>query len=145
MPGAVFQHRTIAGATEDHATPILAAPDESDLLVLAVGFYISTFATADVYLNMVLIPPNQPPGGNTEVALGEGALNQGLYCVAAGQASAGAAGVDGGNTLYPATKWYGTWVPLIIPAGWSLAIWFTNANPDGNTYEIYSCGIPHAP
>lgn len=141
--GTIYQHTQVIGL-ENGASSIITAPSDSSLKVISVGFYASTYATADVYLNLVLLPPNAQAPNQTYVDLTV-AANQsvtGFYGVASGQASLGSAGVSGGNALIPFVKWFGSGAYPIIPPAWSLAIWFTNGDPASNVYEIYAVGVP---
>lgn len=142
--GTIYQHTQVIGL-ENGASTILTAPTDSCLRLVSVGYYATTYATDDVYLNLVLLPPNAQPPNSTGVSLGEVPLasKTGFYVVAAGQAQTGAIGVANGNTLFPMNKWFSSGGgPIIIPPAWSLGVWFTNADPAANTYEMYAVGVP---
>ena len=144
--GTVYQRTQVIGL-ENGASSILTAPTDQCLRLVSVGFYASTYNTADVYLGLILLPPNAQPPNETAIALTTAAdqSKTGFYAVAAGQAQVAAAGPAVGNTLYPLNKWFSSGGgPILIPPAWSLAVWFSNADPSSNVYEMYAVGVPCA-
>jgi len=142
--GTIYQRTEVIGL-ENGASTILTAPIDSCLRLCSVGFYATAYATDSVYLNLVLLPPNAQPPNTTGISLGESPLasTTGFYVVVAGQAQTGAIGVANGGCIYPLNKWFSSGGgAIIIPPAWSLAVWFTNADPASNTYEIYAVGVP---